>query len=88
MRKEKEIIIHKSKNPDNTTTYFFTKSKNECISIVYVYDKQWDYGKSSSGVHLSDIEIHYHNSYIKDNLTEIQLKDVPEAIIDLLSYLK
>lgn len=82
----KKIQVHKFERSPNETTYFFTKSRNECLSIVY--DKQWDFGKSSSGVHLKEIEIHYYNSYVKDNLTEIRLEDVPEAIIDLLSYLK
>ena len=82
----KEIKIHCSQDLDSTTTYFFTKSENECLSIRY--DKQWDFGKSPSGVHLDEIELHYNNSFIKDNLTEIQFEDVPEAIIDLLSYLK
>lgn len=83
---KKELIIHCSQNPDSTTTYFFTKSEDECLSIIY--DKKWDFGKSPSGVQLDEIQIHYNNSFIKDNLTEIKLEDVPEAIIDLLSYLK
>ncbi|MDR2919702.1 MAG: hypothetical protein LBV72_10115 [Tannerella sp.] len=82
-----KIAIHCKKHSDNITTYYFTKSKDKCLLIRY--DKQWDFGKNSpSGAHFSEIEIHNMNSFIKDDLTEIKIEDVPEAIIDLLSFLK
>ena len=81
-----KILIHKSQVSKNITAYYFTKSKNQCLRIEY--DKQWDFGKKSpSGARLNSIEINYQNSYIKDELTEIKIEDVPECIVDVLRYL-
>ena len=81
-----KIIIHKSQVSKNITAYFFTKSKNKCLRVEY--DKSWDFGKKSpSGAQISHIEINYKNSYVKDELTEIKIQDVPECIVDVLRYL-
>ncbi|NDV83388.1 hypothetical protein [Bacteroides sp. 51] len=82
----KKIIVHKAENPDGTTTYYFTKSKTECLCLEY--NKKWDYGKKdSSGTHISDIEIYSNNSFNTSELIEIGINEVPESIIDLLSFL-
>lgn len=80
-----KIIIHKSQVSKDITAYFFTKSKNKCLRVEY--NSYWDFGKSPSGARLDHIEIHYQNSWVKDNLTEIKIEDVPECIIDVLRYL-
>jgi len=46
-----------------------------------------DFGKSTSGARLDNIEIHYRNSWVKDKLTKIKIDEVPKVIIDVLSYL-
>ena len=78
-------IIHKKQVSSGVTAYYFTKSKNRCLRIEY--DKQWHFGKSPSGARLTDIEIHYQNSFMTDELQEIELSDVPSVIVDILSYL-
>lgn len=80
------IVIHKRQISKTKTTYYFTKSKNRCLCIEY--DKSWDFGKDSpSGTQIHFIEIHHQNSFVKDNLTETTLQDIPMAVIDILSYL-
>ncbi len=81
----KPITIHKKKISTGITAYYFTKSKNRCLRVEY--DKRWDFGKSPSGARLTDIEIHYQNSFVTDELTEIELSDVPSVVVDILSYL-
>lgn len=81
-----KIKVHCYQDSKDVTCYIFTKSKNECVSVMY--DKTLDFGKSFSGVHLSEIEIYYNNSIIKDKLTEVKIEEVPKCIIDLLTYLQ
>lgn len=53
------------------------------------YDRKMDFGdQSTSGVSISNLEMHYQNAWKKDNLIQINLSDVPKSIIDILSYLK
>ena len=80
------MLIHFKTQPYGTTTYYFTKSKNECLLVNY--NESWDFGKSPSGARLDVIEIFHKNSFILDDKIEINIEDVPEAIIDVLSYLK
>lgn len=81
-----KILIHKHQVSKTITAYYFTKSKTQCLRVEY--DKSWDFGKDSpSGARLNSIEINYQNSWIKDELTEIKIEDVPEAIVDVLRYL-
>ena len=82
----KNILIHHKIHSDKTSTYYFTKSKRQCLSVNY--NKYWDFGKDPSGAHIDQIEIFFNNSFILDDKTEIKIEDVPEAIIDVLSYLK
>lgn len=81
----KNILIHKKQISKEITAYYFGKSKNRCLRVEY--NKAWDFGKSSSGARLDGIEIHYRNSWVKDELTEIKIDDVPSVIIDVLKYL-
>jgi len=80
------MTIHKRQITKEITAYYFTKSKNFCLRVEY--NKKRDYGKSASGAQLDKIEIHYRNSWIKDELIEIKIEDVPSVIIDVLTYLK
>lgn len=82
----KKILIHKRQISKSITAYYFTKSKTQCLRVEY--DKGWDFGKKSpSGARLNHIEINYQNSWIKDELTEIKIEEVPEIIVDILRYL-
>lgn len=81
----KNILIHKKQITKETTAYYFTKSKNRCLRVEY--NRSLDFGKTASGARLDRIEIHYRNSWVKDELTEIKIEDVPSVIIDVLQYL-
>lgn len=82
----KKLLIHKKQVSKTITAYYFTKSKTQCLRVEY--DQSWDFGKkSSSGARLNGIEINYQNSWVKDELTEIKIEDVPEVIVDVLRYL-
>jgi hypothetical protein len=79
--------IHKKKHSERTTYYYFTKDKNQCLMIEY--DERMDFGdQSTSGISISNLEMHYQNSWRKENLTEIKISEVPKSIIDILTYLK
>jgi len=81
-----KILIHKHQVSKSITSYIFTKSKNECLRGEY--DANWEFGKKSpSGARLTNIEINYQNSWVKDELTEIKIEDVPEVVVDILRYL-
>ena len=68
-------------------TYFFTKDAKHCFSVEY--KSAWDFGKGSpSGSRLFGIEIHTNNAFILQDIPEIPLSDVPECILELLTYLK
>ena len=83
---KRKIVIHKKQINKGRTNYYFTKSKNRCLVIEY--EESWDFGKkSTSGTTFHYIQIHYQNSWIKDELKEITLSDVPPVIKDLLRYL-
>lgn len=82
----KKLIIHKKENSENTTNYFFTKTKNICLRIEY--NKRYDFGEdSTSGVHISKVEMHYQNAWKTEELQEIKISDVPKSVIDILSFL-
>ncbi len=80
-----KIRIHKRELSDRTTAYYFTKSKKRCLRIEH--NTEWDFGKTPSGCTINQVEIHYQNSFLTDELSEIELNDVPEVIRDILSYL-
>lgn len=91
MDKNKEqhskIKIHCLTRQPGDKTYFFTKDEKHCLCVDY--NSQWDFGNGSpSGSRLSEIEIHTNNAFILKNVPEIQLSEVPECILELLTYLK
>lgn len=68
-------------------TFFFTKDDTHCVCVDY--QSEWDFGNGSpSGARFSEIEIHTNNAFSLQNVPEVQLSEVPECIIELLSYLK
>lgn len=82
-----KIKVHCLTRKPGDQTYFFTKDDKHCISIEY--RSEWDFGNGSpSGCRLSEVEIHTNNAYYFKYIPEIQLSEVPECIIELLSYLK
>ncbi len=77
--------IHRKKLNDNITVFYFTRNKNQCLRVEY--KKNYDFGEhSTSGTDL-EITIHYQNSWVKDELEEITISDVPKCITDTLNYL-
>lgn len=79
--------IHKKELSKDVTVYYFTKNNKECLLIRF--DKSMSFGKNStSGTYIDKLEINYNNSFIKKDLIEIKLSDVPEVIVDILKYLK
>lgn len=52
------------------------------------YDSREDYGENSnSGTWISQIIFHQNNAFIKKELSEIKLSEVPESVIRILKYL-
>lgn len=84
--KPPKITIHKKVINENRTCYYFTKSRWKCLMVVYEESK--DYGRNSTSSTEVEINIHYKNSWVKTNLIEIEEKEVPQAIKDILTYLK
>ncbi len=83
---KKGLIIHKKQISKEVTNYYFTKSKDNCLCVEY--NPEWDFGKqSASGARLESVEIHYKNSWIRKDLIEIKIEEVPQTIIDVLSFL-
>lgn len=82
---KKPIIIHKLQISKYITTYYFTKSENRCLCVEC--DIRNIYSKESTSGSTMEIEIHYQNSWIKENLTQITIDDVPQVIKDVLRYL-
>lgn len=76
-----------TRNPGDQT-YFFTKDAKHCLCIEY--NSAWDFENGSpSGTRLSEIEIHTNNAFKFQHIPpEIQLSEVPECILELLTYLK
>ncbi|WP_099465578.1 hypothetical protein [Parabacteroides provencensis] len=68
-------------------TYFFTKDDRHCICVEY--KSGLDFGNGSpSGARLAEIEIHTNNAFNFQYIPKVQLSDVPECILELLTYLK
>lgn len=81
------VKVHCLTRKPGDQTYFFTKDEKHCCCIDY--RSEWDFGNGSpSGARLYDIEIHTNNAFTHQYVPEIQLSEVPECIIELLSYLK
>lgn len=77
--------IHKKKITENQTNYYFTRSRTHCLMVQY--DKTEDYGIYSTSSADFKISIHHNNSFVKKELTEIDIKEVPKAVVSALSYL-
>ena len=91
MDKSKEqqlkIKVHCLTRKPGDQTYFFTKDEKHCLCVDY--NSEWDFGNGSpSGSRLSEIEIHTNNAFKFQYIPEIQLSEVPECILELLTYLK
>lgn len=80
--------VHLNSNYFGNHLYIFTKDEKHCVAIEYNPDH--DFGKGSpSGARIESVEIHTNNGFFfKDTTKEINLSDVPECILELLTYLK
>lgn len=79
--------IHKKKISENISLFVFSKSKNKCVEIRY--DCRYDFGeKSSSGASFDEITIHNRNAVVLDDFEEITINEVPNSIINLLTFFK
>ena len=79
--------IHKAIMSKTRTNFYFTKNKRNCLMIEY--DSSMDFGKfSTSGTYINKLEIHYNNGWVKKDLIEISINEVPESVVDILTYLK
>lgn len=86
-KNKSRIKVHRSTRKQGLQTYYFTKDAKHCVCIEY--DPTLDFGNDSpSGSRLSGIEIHMNNAFKLQNTPEIQLSEVPECILELLTYLK
>lgn len=85
---EKGIHIHRYGKLGQNRIYYFTKDAKHCLCIEYNPD--YDFGKGSpSGARVESVEIHTNNGFLfKDDTKEISLDEVPECILDLLTFLK
>jgi hypothetical protein len=78
------MLIHKNVISKNQVNYYFTKDKDNCLLIEYNPNR--DYPGTSSGPELL-IQIHDDNAFLVDNFQIIELKEVPQRIIQLLSFI-
>ena len=86
-KNKSRIKVHRSTRKQGLQTYYFTKDAKHCVCIEY--DPTLDFGNDSpSDSRLSGIEIHMNNAFKLQNTPEIQLSEVPECILVLLTYLK
>lgn len=81
------IKVHCLTRKQGCKTYYFIKDAKHCLCIEY--DPTLDFGNGSpSGSRLPAVEIHTNNAFKFQDTPEIQLSDVPECILELLTYLK
>ena len=80
------LLIHKKKISETRTMFYFTKNKRRCLEIEY--NSNYDYDRGASGFESTHVQVFYHNSFRIENLTKIEIGDVPKPIIDILSYLR
>jgi len=81
----KKVKIHRKKYSETEANYYFKATADKCAIVSY--DSQWDYYGTPSGVHNIIVEIHNNNSFLTEQMEEIQIDEVPQAIIDLLTFL-
>lgn len=82
------IQVHLNPNYFGNRLYVFTKDSNHCVAVEY--DAQFDFGNGSpSGAHIESVQIHTNNGFIfNDKWKEIKLSEIPECILELMTYLK
>lgn len=86
-KNKSRIKVHRLSHRDGCQTFYFTKDARHCLRIEY--HPALDFGKGSpSGSQLYGIEIHSNNAFKFQDTPEIQLSEVPECILELLTYLK
>ena len=89
MSKTKTAIrVHLNPNYFGNRLYVFTKNSKHCISVEY--NPEYDFGKGSpSGARIDSVEIHTNNSFVfNERFKEISLTEIPECILELMTYLK
>lgn len=83
-----DIRIHLNPNYYGNKKYYFTKDDKHCLCVEYNPNHDWGEG-SPSGAMIESVEIHTNNSFnFTDCQREISISDVPECILELLTYLK
>ena len=77
--------IQRRKFSNTGADYYFTASPNKIVLVSY--DSEWDFYGTPSGASNIQVEIHNNNSFILSNVEEISIEEVPQAIVDLLTFL-
>lgn len=87
-KKKNDIRVHVNPEYFGNRLYVFTKDSKHCIAVEY--NPAYDFGKGSpSGARIESVEIHTNNGFVfNKEWKEISLSEVPERIIELLTYLK
>lgn len=83
-----DIRVHVNPEYLGNRLYVFTKDSKHCIAVEY--NPAYDFGKGSpSGARIDSVEIHTNNGFIfSEKYKEVSLSEVPECILELLTYLK
>ena len=86
--KRDDLRVHLNPNYCGNRKYYFTKDSKHCIAVEY--NPAHDFGKGSpSGARIDSVEIHTNNGFIfGEKYKEISLSEIPECILELLTYLK
>lgn len=86
-KKKNDIRVHVSLEYFGNRLYVFTKDSKHCIAVEY--NPNYDFGKGNpSGARIDSVEIHTNNGFIfSERFKEISLPEVPECILELLTYL-
>lgn len=86
--KNDDIRVHLNPNYYGNRKYYFTKDSKHCLSVEY--NPNHDFGEGDpSGAEIESVEIHTNNRFdFNDRQREIDLSEVPDCILELLSYLK
>ncbi len=81
----KKIKIHRNRISKTEVNYFFTASPKKCVMVEY--NSQWDFYGTPSGVHNIRVEINNNNGFLTNEMEEISINEVPQAIVDILTFL-
>ena len=81
------IRVYLNPNYCGNRQYYFIKDSNHCLAVEY--NPKHDFGEGDPwGAMIESVEIHTNNSFcLDDRQREINLSEVPECIIELLTYL-